>query len=260
MTWQEWYVEWIKKDATISALKSLDKLGGEGLLITKQRIAIACFNAAHYNQNLDPGEIYRKGIATEKRRLKTLQKAARVLAESSERNDKAFMWAHLFAESKSGVRITRKEHDEPMAQHLVMENYFSHLEAALKDKLPELHGGQWLHRITKGNLVFNQAIKGGAKVKVETMLAFELAIYLRMHTAGRANSPVSSGIMHCKKNKKRSSVANGEPCYPVIAAFCNAVFDLKLDRDGNPIDFDAKLIGDNVCKLKGVLLQEWPTG
>ena len=80
------------------------------------------------------------------------------------------------------------------------------------------------------------------------MLAFELAIYLRMHTAGRlTNSPVPTIMPRY-----------GNPCFQVIAAFCRAVWDIKCD--GNPIDFDAKLIGDNVNALKGVILTEWPTG
>lgn len=115
---------------------------------------------------------------------------------------------------------------------------------ALKDKLPELDGGPWLHKGTKGNLFFDKPIKGGPKVKVETMLGFELAIYLRMHTEGRANSPVS-----------RIMPSYGEPCFQIVAAFCHAVFGIKLG-----IDFDAKLIGDNVRDLKGAILHEWQAG
>jgi hypothetical protein len=248
MTWQEWYMDWSKKPATMTALTALKAIGGDDrhLLITQQRIAIACFNAAHYDSALDPGEIYRTRIAAEKKRLKTLQNAARVLAESARRNDKALMWAHLSAESKSDVRITRKEYDAPMLQHFVMEDYFSSLEAALKDKLPELDGdyyGKWLHWRTKGNLFFNKPIKGGRKITVTTMLAFELAIYLRMQTAGKAYSPVRSIMPDY-----------GEPCYPIIAEFCNAALSSLKG------DISDKSLAENVRALKGAILHEWPTG
>jgi hypothetical protein len=235
-----WYRDW--RGAARTALKLLNSVGGAAadLAITQERVAGACFNATHYNPKLDPGEIYRAQMAVEKKRLNQLQKAAHVLALSAGREDKALIWAHSFAENDSGVRITRKEHNEPMAQHLVMQNYFSHLEAALKGKLPELDGGPFLHRCTKGNLLFDKPIKSGRRVDVETMLAFELAIYLRMHTAGRAWGSWQAGMR---------MPAYGEPCFPVVAAFVAATLGGT---------WDAKQIGDNTRALKAVgLLSEW---
>ena len=161
---------------------------------------------------------------------------------SAKRNEKGFMWACTLAESTSGVRITRKEKPGPMAHNLVVENYFSHLETALKGKLPELSGGPFLHRFTIGNLIFDKPILAGRPVTIETMLAFELAFYLRMHTAGRAKDGLQNG---------QRMPDDGDPCYSVVAAFCSAVLDTS---------FDAKSIGDKVRKLKHVGLTGWPKG
>jgi hypothetical protein len=238
-----WLRQWEQKPATITAFKLLGSVGGSAshLSITRREISRACWCAAHYDPKCDPGEIYRAQMAAEKKKLKQLQKAAHILALSSARNDKGLSWAHDIAESASGVRITRKDHSTPKAQHLVMQDYFSHLETALKGKLPELHCGPFLHRFTKGNLIFDKPISSGRPYTVETMLAFELAFYLRMHIAGRAEDGLQNGQL---------MPSDGEPCFWVVAAFCAAVFGTS---------WDAKQIGDNVqaLTLKSVGLRDW---
>lgn len=163
-----------------------------------------------------------------------------MLAQSAKRNDKALMWACGIAEITSGVRITRKEKPSPMAHNLVVENYFLNLEKALRGRLPELDGGPFLPRFTVGNLIYEKPIKAGKPIKAETMLAFELAFYLRMHTAGRANDSTQYGQPMPK---------DGDPCFQTVAAFCCAVFSTS---------FDAKRIGDNVRYLNSAGLGNWP--
>lgn len=247
---RKWYWGWKDKPSTRAALKRFMAIGGNdtrNIAITQERIALACFDAAHYQPELDPGQIYRDEIRAEKKRLSQLAKAAHVFAMSAARNEKGLMWACAKAESTSGVRITRKE-PSPMALNLVVKNYFSHLETALKGKLPELHGGSWLHRFTIGNLTSDKAISRGRPVTAETMLAFELAFYLRMHTADRAEDGLQNG---------QSMPVDGEPCFSVVTAFCIAVFDGKkfTKRD---IQDKVKRTSDNVRKLKNVGLTDWP--
>ncbi|MBA3756468.1 MAG: hypothetical protein H0X02_09675 [Nitrosomonas sp.] len=239
---QKWYQEWRNKPATKTALKllkhSLPNTNND-LNITLHRIALACCNAIHYNRELDPGEIYRQKLQKERRQLQTLIKACHTLGLSAKRNDKSLMWACVMAEQDSGVRVTRTDHTESMNHNLVFERYFSYLEMALKGKLPELHGGPWIGRFTIGNLILEKPVFKGRPITTETMLAYELAFYLRMHTAGNAFDGIQSG---------QAMPQNGEPCFPIVANFCSAAFGTS---------WDSKQIGDNVRALKGVGLMNW---
>ena len=249
--YEQWFQEWIKAPATITAFNLFNQIGGSDsdIEITKYRIIRTCFNAFSYNPETDPGQIYRTRIQTEKKKIDQLARSARLLAQSAKRNDKALMWACSKAEITSGVRLTRKEKPSPMAHNFVVENYFLNLENALRGRLPELDGGPFLHRFTVGNLIYEKPIKAGKPVNTETMLAFELAIYLRMHTANRANDSAQCGGAMPK---------DGEPCFPVVASFCAAVFGGNFtDKD---IQDAAKRIGDNVRDLKNVGLNDWPQG
>lgn len=244
---RSWYATWADKPATGTALKLLNALGGTNkhLAITRYRIECACFNAAHYDQKTDPGQIYRTDVAAERKRLVQLAKAARVLRLSAGRNEKGLMWACDFAEEKSGVRITRANKTGPKAHHLVVEEYFHALEDALKGKLPELHGkGPWLHKYTAGNMILPETIGAGPPITTETMLAFELAFYLRMHTAGRAEDGIQNG---------QPMPADGDPCYAVVAAFCSATLP--------DTPFDGRGVSDKVQHhaQKHVGLQGWPS-
>lgn len=239
-----WYLRWRDTAAARRALGLLSNIGGteNDLAITRDRILRACFNAIHYNPAQDPGQIYRRSLTLEKKRIAQIVKAAHVLSLSAGRNEKALSWAMTLAEASSGVRITRTEKPIPMATHLVAQKYFSHLESALKGRLPELSGGPWLNRYTIGNLIFDKAISTGRPVTAPTMLAFELSIYLRMHTAGEARSSLQNGTP--------MPTYISEPCHAVAAAFCNAALNTS---------FDAKQTSDNLRKLKNVGLGCWPT-
>ncbi len=246
---RQWYENWSTNADTHYALNLFKEIGGtdQHIAITQERIAQACFNAAHYKPELDPGHIYRNKIKTEKKQIKQLANAAYSLALSAKRNDKALSWAMDIAESHSGVRVTRANKPvphEPMAHNLVAEKYFSSLAEALVGRLPELHGGPFLHRFTVGNLSFDKPIAAGRPVTTTTMLAFELAFYLRMHTAGYAgDSPQNGAPMPDYQSN---------PCYSIVAAFCSAVFAHEL--------VGVKQIGHNVRKLEDVGLVDWPKG
>lgn len=237
-----WLKEWERDPKTETALNSLKENltdTSNDIKITRLRILLACFNAKHYKRKLDPGEKYRQKLQEEKNRLSLLIKAAHTMKLSAQRNDKSLMWACAFAGQDSGINITRKDRAEPMKLNLVIEKYFSALETALKCKLPELHAGPFLHRFTIGNLILNNPIQQGRPITAETMLAYELAFYLRMHTAGRAVDSLQNG---------QTMPTVGEPCFSVVAKFCSAVFGTS---------WDAKKIGDKVRALKNVGLTEW---
>lgn len=239
---QEWFLKWRNDPIARSALKLLkDNLVNtkNDLDITLDRIVLACFNAKFYNRKLDPGEIYRQNLQKEKERRTQLANAAHILMLSAKRNDKSLMWACSIAELASEVCIKRKNHNEQISHDKVVEKYFLSLENALRGKLPELDGGPWLHRFTTGNLILRNPILQGRPIVAETMLAYELAFYLRMHTAGKARDILSSGQVMPKF---------GKPCFPIVSKFCSAVFGTT---------WDAKQIGDNVRALKDVGLTKW---
>ena len=249
----KWYVDWRNELATTTALNKFKKISGtndRSNTITKERIAIACFNAAHYKPELDPGEIYRAKMAKQRKQMTQLQKAAKVLAEAALQNHRGLDWASTIAAYNSGLHIAPFSRDatkanlhvnrEPRNGHLGKYDYFSHLEKALHRKdLPEINGKKVTQNYTKGNLFFNKHISRGKKITIETMLAFELAFYLRMHTAGRADDSINNG---------QGMPDDGDPCFEVVAAFCNAIFN-----NG----WDAKRIGDNVRELKNAGLTVW---
>ena len=256
---RKWYLDWCEELVTKTALKKFKEISGNDdpkNIITKERIARACFNAAHYKSELDPGEMYRAKIAKQREEMPKLQKAAKLLAEAALQNHRGLDWASTITAYNSGLciaPISQSELDlidanpaakihlnrEPRNGHLGMHDYYSSLEKALKGKLPEIHGGPFTYKYSKGNLSFNKHISRGKKITAETMLAFELAFYLRMHTAGRAADSIQNG---------QGMPDDGNPCFEVVAAFCNAIF-----RNG----WDAKRIGDKVRDLNSVGLTDW---
>ena len=245
-TIQEWFQTWGKSRIARQALKELEDLGGkeEDLKITKQRILRACFNASNYDRASDPGEKYREKMRLEKKKIHDLAKAAHVLAMAAKRNDTSLSWGMEIAEATSGVRVTRKEHPVPMAHNLVAEKYFSHLETALRGRLPEIHGGAFQNHFTIGNLIsLDSQIKSGRPILTETMLAFEITMYIRMHTAGRALDSIQNG---------QSMPEDGKPNYQLAALFCQSVF-----KKSN-LNFASKTIGENVRELKKIGITEWP--
>ncbi len=139
-----------------------------------------------------------------------------------------------------GIAITRNDKLQPMAQQRVEATYFEALSEALKGPLPELDGGPFLRRFTVGNLVYPDAISAGRPTATTTMLAFELAFYLRMLTALRAEDGLQAG---------QTMPSDGKPCYELVQAFCGAVFTHAPD---------AKQTAKNVTALKNVGLTEWP--
>jgi len=214
-----WYQDWSKTEAAIFAMSKFKEITGADINVNHS-IIIACFNAAHYDAELDPGALYRKEMQEEKHRKKDLLKAVRVLARNAKLDSTALKWADMFADAASGVRITRRVRDgEDKANHLVMYDYFSQLEIALEGDLPEINGGPFLNKFTIGNLIFDKPIGAGPPIAVETLLAFELAFYMRMHTAkcdGRQNA------QHMPEY--------GDPCFGAVAAFCFATFPHNGDK------------------------------
>lgn len=239
---RNWYKKWKQSQAAEIALMRFKQIKGtrNHSDITLNRIVLACFDAAHYEPNLDPGNMYRKRIKEENSRRKQLTNAIHILAASAKRNDKSLMWACTKAEIDSGIRITRQEKKKSMALNQVIEKYYLSLESALCGKLPEIHGGPWLHKFTIGNLIYKNYISSGRPVSAETMLAFELAIYLRMYTAGHAEDSLQNGF---------PMPDFGRPCFQVVAVFCSAVFNTP---------FDDERVAVKVRDLKNLGLIAWP--
>ena len=225
----KWYEEWSKLAVTKTAFNSLESIMGKQGERTKNSIVMACYNAAHYKESDDEGVNYRKQIVLEKSKVGSLSRAAHILSRSAKADDKALGWANIYAELESGVRITRLNHDESKAQHLVMYDYFLSLEKMLNGKLLELDGGPFYYKCTVGNLTFDKEISRGRRIRAETMLGFEIAFYLRLYTAGRENDCIQNG---------QKMPEDGEPNFPTVALFCESVF---LDNS-----YDAKQIGDKV--------------
>lgn len=244
---RKWHQSWICQQSTKLAYARFDAIGGVDSANTKEKIVQACFNAAHYKPEVDPGQIYRDKLRAEKKKRDQLARAAHVLALSAGRNETAIKWACLRAELESGVCIRQKETQEQSELTKVVGNYLLNLEKALRAPLPELDGGPWLNKFTLGNLILNDAISAGRPITTESMLAFELVFYLRLHTASRACERPQNG---------QPMPTEGKPCYPVVAAFCLAVFG----GSHTPSDMQdrANQISDNVRKLKMAGLSNWP--
>ena len=240
---RDWYTRWRNTSRKHSgALALLSDVEGKerDQIITLERIVQACYAAAHYNRDNDPGARYRDALRVEKLRLSQLSNAAHVLRIAAERGDKSLGWAAEFAENESGVRITRAKKPEPEKWHAVAARYFKSLETALDGSLPEIHGGPFLHRFTAGNMIFTDAIKAGRPVEVSTMLAFELVFYMRMLTAGRAGDSTQTG---------QQPPHDGKPCLPVVAALVNEVLGTTID---------AKMIEGVLRRHTRTGLGDWP--
>lgn len=236
LTLEQWWSIQKKKPDTIKALDTFYDLtdkyrarqNNEGdSNITLFRIVNTCYQAAHYDPEKDPGLLYRKRMKAENDQREDLAKAALVLAMSAKRADSSLLWAMDFAERSSGVRVTRKDHTEKMALSVVAHKYFSHLEKALRGKLPELDGRGTLRWFTVGNLIFDKPLGGaGSPIETVSMLAFELTFYLRMYTAGRATDSLQTG----QKLTDATGTTEGKPCAGVVTAFCNATLSTNLSE------------------------------
>lgn len=241
-SWSGDWATWRDKPATRKAMDCFDQLGGSEMdrYITLNRIVPACLQAMRYEPKHDPGQKYRDKLATERQTVHELERAARTLAKACERNSQAMKWCLPGGANELGVRLSRPHDGEKIEVQKMGAVWFAELAAALSGTLPELHGGPWFNLFTLGNLHFEKPLKSGRPVEVTSMLAFELAFYLRMFTAGRANNVWSSGQRMPKY---------GKPCTHVVAAFCNATLNTYTD---------AKQVADRLRKLPdGVGLIHW---
>lgn len=224
-----WHDTWLKKPETIEAIRLLEAQSGssEDHAITRVRIFDACNNAAHYDAAKDPGKMYREEMAAQKRAQDKLRRAAHVLACASRRGDTAMQYAFPIG-SESNVRLCVLEGDRRMDAREMLSLWFAELEANLEGKLLELDGGPFLNNFTVGNLLFAKSKRGaGAPTSVATMLAFELTIYLRWLTAGRA-----SGM----KQRPELMPEYGNPCESVVHAFMAATLGTSIDSQSTVSD------------------------
>lgn len=244
-SWFGDWAAWRDKQSTRDALVLFDALKGSEAerMAALYRIGIACLDACRYDPEKDPGEIYRQQMAGERREAAALARAARELAKACERNSRAMGWALPGGNNRHGATLTRNPDG---TSRLVIEMgaaWFFELEQSLRGKLPERDGGSFLEHYTVGNLHFDKRVKEGPPIEVASMLAFELAFYLRIFTAGRIGDSTQTG---------QPMPDDGKPCWPVVAAFCNATLGTQLD---------GKQVADRVTKLvkkRGVGLMPWP--
>ena len=240
-SWRGEWGEFRDKTATRKAMTVFDALKGTEIdrMRTLQRIMTACLSAKLYDPELDPGQKYRSAIAAQRKSMQSLAAAARVLAKACERNDKAMMWALPGGLNDFGVSLKRPHDGRTTPICEMGAAWFSELENTLSGKLPELNGGPFFYRFTVGNMHFEKPVKAGRPIGVVSMLAFELAFYLRMFTAGRASDSWADG--------QRMPI-DGKPCTAVIAAFCKASLGSSLSARQvayrlNKLPTDAGLIG-----------------
>jgi hypothetical protein len=234
---------WRDKKATRAALHAFDQLNASELdrMRTLKRIADACIDAQRYKPDADPGVNYRLSMSEQRDKVANLAAAAHTLAMACERADRAMLWSLDGGSNALQVRLARP-HDGQLVDVMKMgAAWFNELEQRLQTEMPELHGGPWYHHFTVGNLHFDAAIKAGRKIDVSTMLAFELVVYLRMFTAGRAGDIRSS---------KQRMPTYGKPCNELAALFCNATLGSHVT---------GKQIADRLRKLPpGVGYTSWP--
>lgn len=242
-SWPGEFGKWRDKAGTRQALTEFDKLKGseDDRAKTLGRIATACLSAMQYRPERDPGEIYRKKLAAQRKGLSQLSTAARTLAKACERGDTAMMWALPGGNNDLSASLGRPHDGQSIDVLKIGHAWFSELENTLKNKLPELHGGPWFHRFTAGNLHFKEAISVGRKIEVSTMLAFELAFYMRMFTEGRAGDVLQSA---------QTMPTDGKPCYSIVALFCNTTLKTEISD---------KQLTSRMGKLPaGIGLMDWP--
>lgn len=243
--WAGEWARWRDQPATRNAMASFDELGGNDLdrCITLERIAEACLHAVRYDPSQDPGVIFRKRMAWQRKRLAELARAATTLAKSCERREEAMMWAISMARDNALQVDFARPHDGRTVEIRDMgAAWFGALANAFKGTMPELHGGPFFYRFTVGNLHFDKPVQAGRPIHVSSMLAFELTLYLRMLTAGRARDVAYAG--------QRINKDMGNPCSHVVAAFCNAALGTQLD---------GRQVADRLRRLgRGVKRMPWP--
>lgn len=243
--WEGEWAAWRDRRETQSALEKFEALMGtdRDRIKTIYRIAIACNNASKYQPGKDPGMKYREEMSHQRDRTRQLAEAAHLLAKACERDDRALFWALPGGTNPLSVRLSRPHDGASTPIHQMGAAWFTELEQRILGKIPELHGGPFWHRFTVGNLHFERPLRSGRPIEVASMLAFELSVYLRMFTAGRAGDLTYTG---------QRQPSDGKPCCHVIAEFCNATLSTN---------FDASMIGDRLRKLpRDVGLIEWPKG
>jgi len=180
------------------------------------RIARACYSATLWQRENDSGVRYRKELAHARRTRETLAGHASALAQAFKSNPPGLRWALWGASDDAKVgNVLEEKRDTTKA----LADFFSALAARLRTakKLPEVDGGPWLYRSTYGNLIY----RGSAPKRppeLETMLAFELVMYLRLWSAGQAAGVVQVGQPLPKV---------GKPHFGVAAAFVSAALDTK---------------------------------
>lgn len=254
-SWKDTWGKFRDEPATRDAMAQFDALKGSEhhRMRTLMRIMPACLSAREcaksvkaqkkkaYKIELDPGQKYRDENAAQKKVVHRLAAAAQVLAKACERNDRAMLWALPGGVNDLGVALQRPHDGKETPICEMGAAWFNELKNKLSGKLPELHGGPFYHRFTLGNMHFENPLAAGRPVELASMLAFELAFYLRMFTAGRAGDSTQNA---------QTMPNDGKPCTPVVAAFCSAAL-------GEP--FSAREITARLSKLpKSVGLIGWP--
>lgn len=204
------------------------------------RIARACYSATLWQCENDSGVRYRKELSRARRNRETLAGHASALAQAFKGNPPGLRWALWGASDDANVgNLLAKKRDTTKA----LSDFFSALAARLRKekKLPEVDGGPWLLRSTYGNLIY----RGSAPKRppeLETMLAYELVMYLRLWSAGQA-----AGIVQVGQPMPRV----GKPHFGIAAAFVSAALDTKERLTG------AKLANRLKRMPEGVGLYMW---
>ncbi|TFZ00623.1 hypothetical protein EZ313_19415 [Ramlibacter henchirensis] len=189
--------------------------------ITLLRIGTACLSAERYDATKDPGRTYRKELAAQRERVEHLRAAANMLAKACDRGDRAMFWGLPGGNNPAQAELSGPADGGSRSYLELGHAWFNELAETLGDQIPELNGEGFWHLHTDGNLYFDSPLPlQGPPRKVATMLAFELTIYLRMFTAGRATDAVNTPLGMPK---------DGKPCGHVVASFCNATLNTEFD-------------------------------
>lgn len=222
----ETFRDWLRRfNDSDDARRALDALADVARFGSKQprpgqRIEVlalgalkACYFASQYKAADDPGWRYRRQMAAERKNLTSIADAAAELRALLAKNPKATRWA--FPREYSLRRRDGMERQKPSTNLLLFLNQYEH---NLRGRLPELHGGPWLHRFTFACLHYKEAKEGlqARMPDVAGALLFNLASLLRVWTGGTTTYQVPG-----------SMPSDGRPCYEVAAALASATLGVQ---------------------------------
>lgn len=244
LAFPDWWRGWLDRPAGRKALQAFDDTrrkgpdhGDDDAIRVLCSVARACYYAATFDRERDPGADYRARLAAARLGLDDLADAAARLQRGFGAGHPGLGWALGKAAARAEVGSwsdQRREIEPQWAQ------FFGALADALSNPLPELHGGPWFHLYTAGNLHYPTP-RSGRPISVDTMLSFELMFHLARWRCGGIGGAWSAG---------QRLTLDERPAWSLAAALVNATL---------PVDLAGEQVRDRIRSLPtDVGLMPWP--